>query len=285
LNVVIVVRKNLPTIKATREFCFKVWEYGIDAIDEKSRRTAERVMTARRGFDAKRSSFQLESSTGWIERTVSDVKGYYEEFRLIHPESMPKQEPKNYGSSDTGYSSIVYQDSKLTESMWVPEPDAVPIYSLEGGPGFRATEIAGRQFFWTQAMEERSVRHGRGRRVSTQILVVVRVWFTEAEEAQLQTAIGFLDSKHGTVFAERYEELQKATVEYFRRTIAYNCGVATQGWTAIARIQAAERGGEIVNSKHPAIAPSYSLMSEAPTLRGKVEEFKKDLQLYAVGRE
>ncbi|MDA0263707.1 MAG: hypothetical protein O3A93_00815 [Chloroflexi bacterium] len=173
----------------------------------------------------------------------------------------------------------------LLENMWVPEPDQVPIYFMEGGPGFREAEVNGRAFCWTQGIQERMSWDRRAKRqVGKEVLSVVKVWFADVEETEFYEVLRFLEESQGRQITDRYEELQRAMVDYVRRATEYKWGRVNNGLESISRIQAAELGGEKIDEENLYIAPGYALMEEHPRLRGLVEEFKRELRLIVISK-
>jgi len=246
-----------------------------DLTEITSLRTVERLRSAREKL--LKGIPRGEIDPGWTPRYAKQIEEQLDEYLKHHPGDQ-KADGCNNVSAPLLKGAFIQLVDRLVEKMWVPEPDDVPIYFIEGGPGFRTAEVRGSHFCWSQGDVEQDRWDGRSW-VTKNVLRVMKVWFTSAEEAQLEEVLKSVDDAQGSGLRQRYRDLQQETVDYVRRAISYQSGVDTSGWPSISTLWSMELAGQKIKLEDPDVAASHALMKNVPMHRGLVEEFRRDLQL------
>lgn len=245
---------------------------------EPSRRTIERLRQVAGAIENGQRVGEIADIGQWKTIRGADFKRFHQEFLDNYPSERDGNQADNLPFINLSTDELWAIVSPIVESMWVPNPDEVPI-SFEGGPGFRAATAGGRQFCWTQDMQERitSDRRGNGQLIK-KFIDVEKVWCSDSEEAILLAVLQFLEQSQGKPLVQRYEELQESAIEYVRSSIRYQRGRIYSDLDPIKKNWAAEQNGEKFDRENPYIAPGYTLMHQHPHLSGLVEEFKRDLR-------
>lgn len=117
--------------------------------DGPSLRTIERFRQVAEAIENGQLAGDIAKIGGWDVKRGRDFLAFYEEFR----EKISSEEED--GQTD----HLRYQNlpvdllwdivSPIINSMWMPEPDKVPVDFSEVDPGFRIADVGSRQFCWT----------------------------------------------------------------------------------------------------------------------------------------
>lgn len=252
---------------------------------EPSQRTIERLRQVAEAIENGQPVGEIADIGGWKTIRGANFKRFHKEFLDNYPSEQDGNQADNLPFLNLSTNQLWAIVSPIVESMWVPNPDEVPITLFERGSGFRTAVVRGRQFCWTQGMQERITSDTRGKgQIVKKFIGVEKVWYSNSEESVLLGVLQFLEQSQGKPIVHRYEELQESVIDYVRSSIRYQRGRVDSGWDSISKIWAAEQGGEKFDRENPYIAPGYTLMHEHPRLSGLVEEFKKDLRQIILSR-
>ena len=236
--------------------------------DGPSQRTIERLGQAKTLLENGRPDGEVAKVGNWKLTQAQALRRFHETYSESLPEGRESTLPEKAPPSREELNELGNRLDRLVESMWIPNPDHLPLDPAEVASGFHAVDVKERTFCWTQV----------GRRVD-------RCWFTDAEEQWLLEIIELLPGdSHKRQRLEQYYALQAQAVDYIARCLKYQFGAYASGeLVPIPRLRSAWLGGEVIDENKDQIGDSYRLMNDYPKLRGLVEEFRRNL-LVDLGR-